>query len=286
MKPADKTSFVKLAALLAASILVLACIIPLSAGKPATPAVGSQPTAPAGKPTAAPQQPPAAETTPVGGAAAPQGDPLDHLLGLRSIKFNLNTSYPDGGSQSLEGEIDSTGNMHLKFSLPGAHPGELPEGIDPNKLLSAYEVYVVGGTAYQPNELEPAWSTQPVDDAYLETLAGDLQGPGGPAFWLDILPEGSIQEAGKETVGGFACDRYQVNGKLGGQTITGTLWEEPQADALVQAELHVPAALLSPPDKPQSGEVKITFKAEKADVPSVKLPAAPAAGAVQPTTTP
>jgi len=288
MKPAAKTCFVKLAALLAASMVMLACIIPLNIGSPSTPAGSPQPTAPAGQQPGSPQQPvatpPASEQpslqdttqSPASGAANSQGDPLDHLLGLRSIKFSLDTLYPDDSSQSLEDEIDSAGNMHLKISLPALSPTELPHGIDPTKLLSGYEVYMVDGKAYQPNELDPAWMTQAVDDNYLETLNSDLHSPDGPAFWLDLLPDGSIQEAGNETVGGFACDRYQVNGKLGDQVITGTLWEEPQADALVQAELHVPAALFNPPDQPQTGELKITLKAQKADIAPLKLPAAPA----------
>jgi hypothetical protein len=40
----------------------------------------------------------------------------------------------------------------------------------------------------------------------------------------------------------------------------------------MQAELHIPAALISTPDQPQSGELTITLKTEKADVPPVTLP--------------
>ena len=91
---------------------------------------------------------------------------------------------------------------------------------------------------------------------------------------------------GTETVGGFACDRYKVNGTVGDQVITGTIWVDPEAFALIKAELHVPAALLAAPDEPASGEVKVTLNVEKADVPAVQLPAAPAGGEVQPTAMP
>jgi hypothetical protein len=53
----------------------------------------------------------------------------------------------------------------------------------------------------------------------------------------------------------------------------------------VQVELHVPAALLRDPSKPQKGELKITLNAQKADVPPVSLPATPA-GQVGGTATP
>jgi hypothetical protein len=100
-----------------------------------------------------------------------------------------------------------------------------------------------------------------------------------------MLPEGSIQPAGQDLVGGFAVDKYIVNGKVDNQTISGTLWEEPQSDALIQAELHIPGALLSDPDQPQSGELKIVLHTQKADVPAVTLPAAQT-GTVQPPATP
>jgi hypothetical protein len=114
----------------------------------------------------------------------------------------------------------------------------------------------------------------PVDEKYLQTLSGEMHGPFSPAIWLDLLPLGSINAAGKDTVGGFAADKYNVNGQVAGQSITGTILFEPLADALVQAELHVPVALLSDPGKPQQGELKIMLNAQKADIPLVSLPGA------------
>jgi hypothetical protein len=39
------------------------------------------------------------------------------------------------------------------------------------------------------------------------------------------------------------------------------------------ADLHVPGALFSTPDHPQSGKLKVTLTAQKADIAPIKLPA-------------
>ncbi len=132
---------------------------------------------------------------------------------------------------------------------------------------------MIGDKAYSPNDQDPTWRTTPFDDAYPASLSLELHRWESPAFWLNVLPAGSIQPAGSESVGGFTADKYTVHGTVNGQTITGTLWEEPQADALVQAELHIPAALLSAPSQPQAGEMLITLKAHKADIAPAVLPA-------------
>jgi hypothetical protein len=119
-----------------------------------------------------------------------------------------------------------------------------------------------------------------VADDYLQELSSLLHGPNGPGLWLDLLPAGSLTTAGQESVGGFAAEKYTVNGSVNDQTITGSLWYE--AHALVQVELHIPAALLEPDRSDAQGELKITLEVQKADVPPVTLPAPPAGEATSP----
>ena len=229
----------------------------------------------------------AGQTTPAAGSqpditnpASP--DPLDHLLALHSVQIDLSINRPDGSSSSMHIDTDQIGNMHILSNESAPDAKDLPKGFDPKAIKSDSELWVVAGKSYLPNNEDANWMNTPLDSSYLKTLSQELQGMDGPALWLNMLPDGSIQPAGKETVGGFAADKYTVNGKVDNQIISGTLWEEPQSDALVQAELHVPGALLSSPDQPQAGEMKIVLKAQKADVPAVNLPAGPAAGTAQP----
>jgi hypothetical protein len=270
-------------------ITAIACILPL---RPAnqTPLAASSPTAPAESLPG--ETAPAATSSPTEGAGQPQAqsstetaapadglsqpDPLDHLLGLRSIQFKLAVTLPEGASRTLDGEIDSAGNMHLKFGYDSFDLTGMPKGFDAKALPSNVEVFVVDGKAYQLDEEDPGWMTAPFDENYLPTLSQELHSLESPALWLNILPPGSIQPAGSEKVGGFAADKYVVDGEVDGQKISGTIWEEPEQDALVQAELHIPAALLSAPDQPRTGEMKITLTAKKVDVAPVTLPPAPA----------
>jgi hypothetical protein len=214
-----------------------------------------------------------------------QPDPLDHLLALHSIQISLTVTRPDGSSSSTEIATDSSGNMDLKFNESAVEMTDMPKGFDPKALKSDSELLVVGGKAYLRNDQDPTWMNTPVEDNFPQAFAEELHGMDGPALWLNMLPDGSIQPAGKDNVGGFAVDKYVVNGKVDNQVISGTLWEEPQSDALIQAELHVPGALMSDPDQPLPGELKIVLKAQKADVPPVTLPPAPPPTAV-PTTAP
>ncbi|HMD89893.1 MAG TPA: hypothetical protein VKF38_12085 [Anaerolineaceae bacterium] len=277
-----KPTRITLVALLAV-LASLACALPqlpAAAGASNTPAA-SQATIKAGVP--------AGQETPVPDGS--QDDflrpgPLDHLLALHSVQIDLSISRPDGSSRSMQIATDKTGNMDINLVENNpAFTADLPKEVDPKTLKTASELLVVGGKAYLHSGEDLDWMEHPMDDNYPQTLAQELHGMDGPGLWLDILPDGSIQPAGQDTVGGFAADKYVVNGKLENQVISGTLWEEPQSDALVQAELHVPGALLSSPDQPQPGELKITLKAQKVDVPLVTLPPAPPPTAV-PTTAP
>ena len=202
-------------------------------------------------------------------------DPLDRLLGMRSIQFNLTALQPDGTSRSLQAEIDSSGNMHLKFHSSVALPPGLPEKFNSTlKFPEESELYMVDGKAYQLDDQNPAWTTTPLATDYGMVLSNLLHGPNGPGLWLDLLPAGSLQSAGRATVGGFAADKYTLNGTVHGQKITGSLWYE--SHALVQVELHIPAALLDPTQPAAQGELKITLAAQKASVPPVILPTPPA----------
>ena len=207
-------------------------------------------------------------------------DPLDHLMTLHSIQIDLSITRPDSSSRTTHIDIDPSGNMRIKSTDSAAIPTDLPSDFDPKMIKTATELWVVGGNVYQYNEQDPGWMSSPVGSADPQILFQDLHGIDGPSLWLSLLPPNSIQPAGQETVGGFAADKYAVNGEVENQTITGTLWEEPQSDALVQADLHVPGALLNDPGQSQPGELKIELRAQKADVPVLTLPPAPPPTAV------
>jgi hypothetical protein len=229
--------------------------------------------------------PPAEQPQPVSGTpstsspsptALNKTDPLDRLLDLHPVEFTLTTYRPDGTSRSINAQVDAVGNMHVTREYKGYALKSLPQGFDPNLMPGSSEVYVIGGKAYRPSEQEPDWMIKPVNADFMQSLTLWLHGSDGLALWLEILPAGSIQKAGNETVGGFEAVKYLVKGMVENQNISGTLWEETETDALVQAELHVPGALLSTPDHPQSGELKITLTAQKVDIAPIKLPPAPA----------
>ena len=256
-------------------LVSLACALPQLPGPQKIAGSAPGPTSEPGASSA--QATPAAANSP---DEILQPDPLDHLLALHSVQINLDISRPDGTSRSIQISTDKNGNMVLKFKQSAPDAANLPQGFDPKALKTDSELLVLGGKAYVRSDQDPNWMGTPVDDNYPQTLAQELHGMDGPALWLNLLPDGSIQPAGQETVGGFAADKYTVNGKVQDQVISGTLWEEPQSDALVQAELHVPGALLSDPAQPEKGELKIVLKAQKADVPAVVLPPAPPPTAV------
>jgi hypothetical protein len=282
MKPITPKPTQVLLTVLLVGLISLACnLLQIPAQAPASDGNGTPQTAPQANAPAG-QNTPAADNSQ---ADVTQPDPLDHLLALHSVQIDLGITRPDGSSRSIQISTDKSGNMDLKFKESAPDASNLPKGFDLQAIKTDSELLAVGGKAYVRSDQDPNWMSTPVDDAYPQTLAQELHGMDGPALWLNLLPDGSIQPAGQDTVGGFAVDKYTVYGKVENQVISGTLWEEPQSDALVQAELHVPGALMSPPDQPQPGELKILIKAQKADVPLVVLPPAPPPTAV-PTTAP
>jgi hypothetical protein len=242
---------------------------PVSATANNTPQVKIEATTPAKSPAQATLTRPAEAST---ADLALQPDPLDFLLNLRSIKFNLSTQRPDGTTRSIEGEIDSSGNLHLKITDPAYDTSGMPKDFTAGKGAPQTELFVLGGKAYLPDALEPAWKTTPIDEQFGVNFSKELHGMDGPALWLNLLPVGSVTADGSEQVGGFAAKRYKVAGTVSGSKIIGTIWKDPQSNALVQAELHIPAALLNSPQEPGAGEMVITLNAQKADVKAITLP--------------
>ena len=204
--------------------------------------------------------------------AQPIPDPLNNLLGLRSVKISLNGSRTGGGNRSIVVEIDQAGNMHISYSMPAVTVKEMPEGLILPEGDIQYEVYVIDGSAYAPSEEDPAWTTTPVSADYVVELLSQMHGLEGFTLWLDMLPAGSLEAAGGEETGGFTTDKYAVSGAVSGQLITGALWYDQASHALVKAELHVPASLDSDPAEPESGEIVITLNAEKAEISPINLP--------------
>jgi hypothetical protein len=223
---------------------------------------------------AATDQPQIADTAAVSEASTliTVPDPLNNLLELRSVKITLKGLRPDGSSRSIQVEIDALGNMRLQYTLPAINPVDLLEGTDLSGISFGHEIYVIDGKAYLPSESDPAWGSNPVDPDYIPVLKSQMHGLDGFTTWLDILPTGSLQAAGNETLGGFSIDKYTVLGKVEGQQVTGSLGYDSQTHSLVMAELHIPAVLNSDPANPESGEYLITLVAEKADIPPVTLP--------------
>jgi len=276
MKIMPNSRLQKAVVLLLAGMVLLACSFPSLAASPKNTPAAVRPTA--GKTSASPAPHQAASSPApqaeqaVSSTAFPtrEPDPLDRLLGLRSVKIDLSALHPDGKSRTILVEIDSSGNMHVQESFPVMDAKVLPKDTDPNSFVSLGELFVLQGKAYHPDPRNPDWKTTPVDENFNQTLANELHGADGPAMWLDILPEGSIHAAGNDSVGGFAADKYLVDGKVGDQPISGTIWFEPKADALIQAELTVPAALLG--SSGQTGVLKISLNTQQASIPLVKLP--------------
>ena len=273
MNPPAKPPFLKWIPILLIVMMLLSCNF-------VTNLISNSSSNQAGSETPVVEQPSSSSEEPTA-----EPDPLDHLLSLRSIIIQLTAQRPDGSNSSTQVEIDSADNMHVKYSLPALDAKLFPQGFDTSKIPTSSELFVVDGKAYQPSDQDPAWVSVPMDADYLQTLYDELYGPDGVAEWLDILPDGSLVSAGQETVGGFETDKYAVNGTVDGQAITGSLWYEPQSDSLVKAELHVPAALYDPTDKSLTGALKVSLDTQKADVPLVTLPSAPA-GTAEPSATP
>jgi hypothetical protein len=161
--------------------------------------------------------------------------------------------------------------MLLKFAIPDT--SRTTGDVEIPALPPDFDIYVVDGIGYRFNNIDDAWTpdSEPVD--YRARLTKRMYGMDGPGLWLNLLPQGSLQSAGEETVGGFTTEKVAVNGLVADQAITGNLWFDTESQALVQVELHVPAALLSVSEEPVQGELKITLQAQKADIPAMSVPA-------------
>ena len=252
MKPELKQKFLLVLVILTLAAVSLSCAL-------------SKQVAPA-QPNAAAQQ-----TTPPESAAAQDAlllppDPLDTLLELRSIRFNLNTQRLDGTKRTVQAEIDPLGNMHITYINPPYDTSGMPTDFHQVYTSSKMELYVLDGKSYLLNTEDPAWKTTVMDEDFAASFASELDGMESPAMWLNLLPAGSVTASGTETVGGFETTRFDVSGEISGVHIFGTIWKDTQSHALVQAELHIPASLLSAPTDPQSGEMVITLYARKQEI--------------------
>lgn len=201
-----------------------------------------------------------------------ENDPLDNLLALRSVQFVMESQYPDGSRRTIQCEIDDVGNMHILTDEPAMDASGMPAERPPQNVSPQVEIFVLDGMAYTPDDLNPEWKTSPADDQFIANFAIELHGMDGPALWLNLLPAGSVVKEESENVGGFDAQRYRVKGEINGAEVTGALWKDPQTNALVQVELHIPAALLSLPAEPSTGELFISLKAQKADIAAIILP--------------
>ena len=203
---------------------------------------------------------------------ADENDPLDNLLTLRSVQFILDSQYPDGSRRTIRCEIDNAGNMHILTDEPAMDDSGMPKDRPPQGISPQVEIFVLDGKAYTPDDLNPNWKTVPVDDNFIPNFTIELHGMDGPALWLNLLPADSIFKEDIESVGGFDAQRYRVQGKIGGEEVSGVFWKTPQTNTLVQVELHIPAALTNLPDEPSSGKLVITLKTQKVAIADITLP--------------
>lgn len=207
--------------------------------------------------------------TPEGGDTTTQIDLwLERTANLRSVNLDLVTEYSDRESKKVSAEIDSSGNMHLSIKVPlsAAFTADQPPDAP---LPGDFELFIVDGRTYTRigGEGEAAQ-----DDSYLSMLADSLNGPEGPGLWLNILPEEDYTPAGENPYNGFTAAKYVVAGELENGTVSGIIFIDNQADALVGADLVVSGGLFFPPGSNRNGDVRIILTVQKADVPAVTLP--------------
>lgn len=180
-------------------------------------------------------------------------------LNLRSVKIELNTTQPDGQVASLMAEIDANGNQHLVKTYPASSTPLFENGAD--NPPTTIEMYVLEGVAYAPDE------TGTLRPAETQDLASSLQtailSPDGPGFWLKVLPAESLTAQGSENTGGFQASKYKIQGMLEEAEIIGSLWVEPDKQALLDADIDVPASLAGPQTE---GTLQIHFTVEQSDV--------------------
>jgi hypothetical protein len=257
--------------------IILALNIAACSFSPASPKMSDQSPAESTEATSSPLPKSTSPSAPAGDTAgsdplAVENDPLDNLLTLRSVQFILDSQYPDGSRRTIQCEIDNAGNMHILTDEPAMDDSGMPKERPPQGISPQVEIFVLDGMAYTPDDLNPDWKTVPVDENFVPNFAIELHGMDGPALWLNLLPAGSIIKEDNESVGGFDAQRYRVQGKIGGEDVSGVFWKTLQTNALVQMELHIPAALFNLPDEPSTGKMIITLKAQKVAVDNITLP--------------
>jgi hypothetical protein len=185
---------------------------------------------------------------------------------LRSVNVELATLFANRESQTLAGQIDSQGNIHL--TLAKIQP-RLPTPMPVEAFPKDFELFIVDKQAYTRMSYEDPLT---LDNSYLTLLADTLFSPEGPGLWLSIVPEAGYTLAGKESFGGFNTTMYMVNGKLEKGTVNGKIWVADQQKALVRAELVIAEGLFYPPGSRAGGDVRINLKIQQANIPKIQLP--------------
>jgi hypothetical protein len=191
---------------------------------------------------------------------------LAATLELRAVNLELQTDYPDSEARLVSTLIDASGNSHLWTLAP--KPGGYAEMSD-GPLPGNFDLFVIGGKAYTRIGAQSPVSP---NDTYLPMLADLLSGPDGPGLWLNLLAEESFAPAGSESYFGFETTKYTVDGQVADGTVTGTIWIDDQASALVGAQLTISGSLYYPPGTGQSSEVNIGLRVHRQNVPPITLP--------------
>jgi hypothetical protein len=184
---------------------------------------------------------------------------VDGTLALRGVQIGLSTTQPDGSISTLDAQIDGVGNQHLLKTFPESSTSLFSNGA-PNPPTDL-ELYVLEGVAYAPDEngiFRPA-STQDMSGS----LKNAILSPDGPGFWLKVLPEGSLISQGNEEFGGYQAIKYAIQGTIDGQTTSGTLWVDSDQQALLGAQIDLPASLYGPQDE---GNIHIDFQVKRAEI--------------------
>jgi hypothetical protein len=191
---------------------------------------------------------------------------VQESLGLRSVRMELETTFPGKYPTIILISIDMDGNQKIEMAIP------LPEGSsDPSDSPEAniLEIYMIDGAAYSRMGKEGQAESSPEQ---IDALHRILYNPAGPGMWLLLLPKGSFTSSGSEVRGGFQAVRYSVDGSIEEGTIRGDIWLDDQTDALVGANLSVSESLFHAGGSGSSGSVSIILTVEKAEIAAITLP--------------
>jgi hypothetical protein len=216
---------------------------------------------------ASPQPPPGSATNEVEAAMEEFTDPrVECVLDLRSVIMEFQSTLPGESPRSTEVAVDSSGNARIATSgqLPEEWPGTpMPED------WTRSEILLIDGKAYvRMANTGPAEETPDLTEALRDLLYDPLS----PGFWLILLSEDAFTPSGSESKGGFASEKYLVDGGLDTGKARGTIWVDPESGALIGADLILDESLLDPYPETEDGKVTILFSMNKGSVPPITLP--------------